>query len=279
MITGSGMNQTDFPQSANLRHVRRRGPPSLGKGGARRWRGGWGGGPRAQRPRTPEESRVTAAIALSSWTKVAFDWQRGSDEEQPGVNAQRGSDEKPPEAWNAQLEHTDLDMLQERLQTRWPCEQCRRRSELISAVAHAITRPSALGGSEKEPDPSHQGQGSWRVGGRDQRARPHRALPARRIPQVLTQLNYAPAVLYATCTVDGLRGALTTPHRDRGGGSPQPLRPPDHVRARARPGRGRGHRDQQKRDGLNAIAHHGALDAEGQTIAVMPCAPELPART
>jgi single-strand DNA-binding protein len=45
--------------------------------------------------------------------KVAFDWQRGSDEEPPEVDAQRGSDQKPPEV-DAPLEHADLDMLQER---------------------------------------------------------------------------------------------------------------------------------------------------------------------
>lgn len=163
------------------------------------------------------------------------------------------------------------------------CEQCLRRSALVSAVGHAITHPSALGLREEQ---------LLRVTKAKNRGRPPRELqtptPSESVPtalcrhdpdypQVLTQLDYAPAVLYATCTVERLRELLAKPtvailgeryHSDYAHEIAFALA---HDLAAAGvtviswP-----------ETGLHAIAHHGALEAEGQTIAVMPCAPDLP---
>lgn len=158
------------------------------------------------------------------------------------------------------------------------CEQCRRRSALIAAVAHAITRPSALGLSEEELLRVTKVKDRGGLAGETSERVPtalcrHDA----DYPQVLTQLDYAPAVLYATCTVERLRELLTTP-------AVAIIGEPAHSHYAHQITFALAHDLAAAgvtvisglRDGLNAISHHGALDAEGQTIAVMPCAPELP---
>jgi DNA processing protein len=163
------------------------------------------------------------------------------------------------------------------------CQTCLRRSALIGAVAPAITRPSMLA------LPNSQLLATAKV--KDPRAFMRRLkipLPSESVPtalcrhdptypQTLTQLDCPPAVLYATCTTERLRELLTKPTvaivGDRG------YTPYAHqiTFALAHDLAAAGVTIiSGLYKGLDAIAHHSALHAEGQTIAVMPCAPELP---
>lgn len=96
-------------------------------------------------------------------------------------------------------------------------------------------------------------------------------------PAALAQLPSAPAVLYATCTVASLRELLEKPTATIIGGEIHTDYAEDMTVALgsnlASAGitviSGVG-------DGLERTAHRAALDERGPTIAVMPCAPEIP---
>jgi DNA processing protein len=128
------------------------------------------------------------------------------------------------------------------------CRACERRSALIAAVAPTISRmsvPTAL----CRHDPLY--------------------------PQTLAQLDRPPAVLHATCTPERLRELLAAPtvailgERLHSHYAHQATFALAHDLAAAGVTVISG-----LHKGLDAIAHHGALHAEGNTIAVMPCAAE-----
>ena len=96
-------------------------------------------------------------------------------------------------------------------------------------------------------------------------------------PEALGRLPSAPAVLYATCTVAALRELLDKPTAAILGGEIHTDYAEDMTvalatelaSARVTVISGVG-------DGLERTAHRAALDEHGGTIAVMPCAPEIP---
>ena len=177
------------------------------------------------------------------------------------------------------------------------CPACRRRSELIAALAPAIsglrplTRHSLLGLlSLREPqllratgieDPS----GALR----ELSGRAHTSLAGRHVPTAicrherddypaaLAQLDSAPAVLYATCTIERLRALLAAPTVALVG----PRTPSSYAHQRMFALA----RDLARagvtilgglNDGLEGVAHEGALRTRGRSIAVLPCTPDTP---
>jgi DNA processing protein len=178
------------------------------------------------------------------------------------------------------------------------CPDCRQRAALVAVLAPAIerltplTRQSLLGllalGDEQLcravgiGDPrrfarhvkdSHAAADAR--GLRGARGEICRHEPA--YPLALAQLESAPAVLHSTCTTERLRSLLAAPtvaiagdrqhtHYDR-----QVTFALAHDLARAGVTVISG-----LNEGLDGTAHHGALHADGQTIAVMGCAAEHP---
>jgi len=171
------------------------------------------------------------------------------------------------------------------------CPDCRRRSALIAALAPAISRLSFSGEgllgilglaneellqAAKVSDPK-QFLRRLEIPLRTKNVPTSLCHHDPDYPEALAQLDCAPAVLYATCTIERLRELLTRPTVTIIGG--------------------REHSDYAHRitlmlahdlatagvtiisainQGLEATAHQGALNAQGHTIAVMPSAPHTP---
>ncbi len=169
------------------------------------------------------------------------------------------------------------------------CPDCQRRSALIAALAPAISDLSLTrdGLLELLALSNEQLLRAVEVENPDELLRGLQVpLPSERVPtalcrhehdypEALRQLPSAPAVLYATCTVKRLRELLCKPTVAIVGERQQTGYACEITFALARDLAGAGvtvisglYKD------LEAIAHRGALDAEGQTIAVMPCTPE-----
>jgi DNA processing protein len=96
-------------------------------------------------------------------------------------------------------------------------------------------------------------------------------------PEALAQLDCAPAVLYATCTTERLRELLSAPTVAIVGSRALPSYAQQITFALANELAAAGvtivcgaH------NGLEGVAHQGALHARGSTIAVMPTGPEYP---
>jgi DNA processing protein len=164
------------------------------------------------------------------------------------------------------------------------CEECRRRSALICALATTIRHPKALDFPNERllhiarvKDP----RGFLR--GLEIPPPSSESVPTALCqhdpdyPETLAQVDYPPAVLYATCTIERLRELLAAPTVAIVGGhlhshyAHQITFTLAHDLAAAGVTIISG-----LHKGINAIAHHGALHAEGNTIAVMPCAAERP---
>ncbi len=94
-------------------------------------------------------------------------------------------------------------------------------------------------------------------------------------PQALAQLDCAPAALYATCTTERLRELLAGPTVAIVGDRRYSGYAHQMTFALARDLAAAGVTViSGLRQGLDAIAHNGALQAKGRTIAVMPRAPQ-----
>jgi len=171
------------------------------------------------------------------------------------------------------------------------CPACRRRSALIAALAPAISRlsftregllallalPNArLLRAAKVEDP----RGLWRD---LQPPLPTESVPTALCrhdpdyPLALAQLPCAPAVLYASCTIERLRELLAAPTVAIVGS----LQPTDYARqvssTLAHDLAGAGITVLSGMNtGLEGTAHKSALHAHGHTIAVMPGGPEAP---
>jgi hypothetical protein len=177
------------------------------------------------------------------------------------------------------------------------CPECRRRSALIAALALAISRlsftrnglltlltlltlPNArLLHAAKVEDP----YGFW--------SRLRLPLPTHSVPTALcrhdpdypeglAQLPSAPAVLYATCTTERLHELLRKPTVAIVGARRHTEYAHKMTLALARDLATAGVTIISGIDkGLEGTVHQGALHAGGQTIAMMPGAPEIPYST
>ena len=173
------------------------------------------------------------------------------------------------------------------------CPECQRRAALIALLAPTISRLTfsrhgllrLLGLPEGEliqaakvGDPEESSRSLERkVSRRSKRVPTALCRHDARYPEALAQLDSAPAVLHATCTIERLRELLTGPTVVMLGGR-------EHTRCAQQLTFGLAH-DLAAAGvtvisgldtGLEGIAHRGALDARGHTIAVMPCGPEIP---
>jgi DNA processing protein len=169
------------------------------------------------------------------------------------------------------------------------CPACRRRSALIAALAPTISslslnRQRLLGLLALPNDrllravKVEDRRGLWR---RAEIPLPTDSVPTALCrhdpgyPEALAQLPSAPAVLYATCTAGCLTELRSKPtvaivgsrdHTGYGGQRTFELAR-DLVRAGVTVISG-------VNEGLEGIAHHGALNARGSAIAVMACSPD-----
>jgi DNA processing protein len=174
------------------------------------------------------------------------------------------------------------------------CSECRHRAALIAGFAPAIeelalSRQSLLGllamtdsqlrrfaGTAAAPAPGRRSP--------DDASRTPRAVCGAELcrhdpdyPRTLAQLDCAPAVLHASCEPARLRALLAAPSvaivgdRTHTHYAQQVAFTLAHDLARAGVTVVSG-----VNQGLEGTAHHGALHAGGQTIAVAGCAPEIP---
>jgi DNA processing protein len=169
------------------------------------------------------------------------------------------------------------------------CPQCQRRAALIAALAPAITSLllhrddllGLLGLADEQLIRAAKVENPRALLRRLQPPATSESVPSAicrhdpDYPEALAQLPCAPAVLYATCTTERLRKLLTAPtvaivgDPRYSGYAHQITFALAHDLAAAGVTVISG-----LRQGLDEIAHQGALHAEGQTVAVMPCAPE-----
>jgi DNA processing protein len=171
------------------------------------------------------------------------------------------------------------------------CPTCLRRSALIAALAPAISRLSFSSQGLLELLALPEGQ-LLDVAKVDDPLGFSRHLqlpvPTKKVPtalcrhdpdypQALAQLDSAPAVLYATCTIEHLRELLTGPIVAIVGGREHTHYAQNITVELARGLAKAGVTVISGIDkGLEGTAHDCALHAGGQTIAVMPGAPEIP---
>ncbi len=173
------------------------------------------------------------------------------------------------------------------------CPQCRRRSALLAAAAPAIERTTpltrqtllALLALEDEQQLRHAIRGANPNKLPHQTKPPHATGNASRetcrhddsYPRALARLDSAPAVLHTTCEKARLTRLLAQPtvaiigdrqHTNYGHQATWGLAR-DLASAGITIVSG-------LHQGIDAIAHHGALHAGGQTIAVTGSAPEIP---
>jgi DNA processing protein len=172
-----------------------------------------------------------------------------------------------------------------------PCDACRRRSALIAALAPAIsrlkfTREGLIGLLSL---PEEQLIDVVKLKDPDEFLRRLEIpLPTKRVatvlcrhnldyPQALAQLDSAPAVLYATCTIECLRELLTRPTVAIVGGREHSAYAHQITLALAHDLAAAGVTIISNiNQGLEGTAHDSALAAQGHTIAVMPGAPQTP---
>jgi DNA processing protein len=172
------------------------------------------------------------------------------------------------------------------------CPDCRHRAALLAALAPAIerleplTRQSLLCLLALDDEQLHRAVAVTDTRGTLRRARaahPARGAPTELCrhepgyPLALAQLDSAPAVLHATCEPEQLFSLLAAPtvaivgDRSSNGYAQEVTFALASELARAGMTVISG-----LNQGLEGAAHHGALHAGGQTIAVMGCAPEYP---
>lgn len=180
------------------------------------------------------------------------------------------------------------------------CPDCRHRAALIAALAPAIerlaplTRQSLLGllaldderlchaaGVEDHRALSRRVDATLSAGASDTAAA--RGAPGAicrhdpAYPEALAQLECAPAVLHATCTTERLRSLLAAPTVAIVGDRFHTGYAHQLAFALARDLASAGVTVVSGlHQGLDGIAHHGALHAGGRTVAVTGCAPEIP---
>jgi DNA processing protein len=171
------------------------------------------------------------------------------------------------------------------------CPDCRHRAALIAALAPAIervglTRQSLLGLLALSDERLCRAVGITDIRGTLRRVRSAhttRGVPGAicrhepGYPLALAQLSSAPAVLHATCEAERLFSLLAPPTVAIVGERQYTAYAHQVTFALARDLAAAGvtvigglHQ------GLDGIAHHGALHAGGRTIAVTGCAPEIP---
>ncbi len=171
------------------------------------------------------------------------------------------------------------------------CPECRRRSALIAALAPAISRLSFSGegllgmlGLPNEELLQAAKVGDPKAFLRGLEIPLHtKNVPTSLChhdpdyPEALAQLDCAPAVLHATCTIERLRELLNRPTvaiiggREHTDYAHQITLTLAHDLATAGVTIVSG-----INQGLEGTAHHSALNAQGHTIAVMPSAPTPP---
>jgi DNA processing protein len=171
------------------------------------------------------------------------------------------------------------------------CPPCQRRSALVAALAPAIsrltfTRRGLLGmlalpeaqllRAAKIENPSTLLR-------RLELPLPTESVPTATCrhdpdyPEALAQLDCAPAVLYATCTVERLRELLSKPTVAIVGGRTYTHYAHEITSELARELASAGVTVVSGMNaGLEGIAHQDAVRARGHTIAVMPGGPEIP---
>jgi DNA processing protein len=172
------------------------------------------------------------------------------------------------------------------------CPACQRHSALIAALAPAISRLQPLtrqgllgllGLPEKQLLRAAKIEDPDGLSRRTKANQVTESVPTALCrhdpgyPQALAQLDSAPAVLYATCEAERLRALLAAPtvalvgNLAHTGYARQIAFALSHDLAAAAVTVLSG-----LNDGLEGTAHHGALDAHGQSIAVLPCTPDVP---
>jgi DNA processing protein len=172
------------------------------------------------------------------------------------------------------------------------CPTCSRRSALIAALAPAISRLAPLTRESllallalneerllhaiKVQDPSQLSRQS-------QRSESTKGVPTAicrhdpGYPPALAQLDCAPAVLYATCTIERLQALLAAPTVALVGNLAQTSYSQQVAFALAHDLAATGVTILSGfNDGLEGTAHHGAQHAQGRSIAVLACAPDMP---
>jgi DNA processing protein len=171
------------------------------------------------------------------------------------------------------------------------CPACRRRSALIATLAPAISRLSFSGEgllgllglpneellqAAKVSDPEEFLR-CLQIPLRTKNVPTSLCHHDPDYPEALAQLDCAPAVLHATCTIERLRELLTRPTvtiiggREHSDYAHQITLTLAHDLATAGVTVISG-----INQGLEGTAHHSALNAQGHTIAVMPSAPHTP---
>ena len=172
------------------------------------------------------------------------------------------------------------------------CPTCSRRSALIAALAPAISRLAPLTRQDllgllalneerllhalKVQDPSQFSR-------QPQRSESTKGVPTEicrhdpGYPPALAQLDCAPAVLYATCTIERLQALLAAPTVALVGNLAQTSYSQQVAFALAHDLAAIGVTIVSGfNDGLEGTAHHGAQHASGRSIAVLACAPDMP---
>jgi DNA processing protein len=172
------------------------------------------------------------------------------------------------------------------------CPTCSRRSALIAALAPVISRLAPLTRQDllgllalneerllhalKVQDPSQFSR-------QPQRSESTKGVPTAicrhdpGYPPALAQLDCAPAVLYATCTIERLQALLAAPTVALVGNLAQTSYAQQVAFALAHDLAATGVTIVSGfNDGLEGTAHHGAQHASGRSIAVMACTPDMP---
>jgi DNA processing protein len=174
------------------------------------------------------------------------------------------------------------------------CPECSKRAALLAALAPAIdrlalTRQSLLGllalddaplclAVRVEPDEDELSRYAGET-----RTPPESSAGAEicrhdpAYPVALAQLHSAPAVLHATCETEHLRGLLSKP-------TVAIIGDPHHTGYAREVAFALAHDlalagvtvISGLHQGIDGIAHHGALHAGGHTVAITGCAPEIP---
>jgi DNA processing protein len=172
------------------------------------------------------------------------------------------------------------------------CPACSRRSALIATLTPAISRLAPLSResllgllalSEERLLHAIKVQDPRQLSPQVPRCETTRDVPTALCrhepgyPPALTQLDCAPAVLYATCTIERLQALLAAPTVALVGNLAQTSYAQQVAFALAHDLAAIGVTILSGlNDGLEGTAHHGALDASGRSIAVLACAPDMP---
>lgn len=172
------------------------------------------------------------------------------------------------------------------------CPACSRRSALIAALAPAIsclqpyTRQGLLGLlalDEERLLHAIEVEDPGQLSPQMQSSDSAKGIPTAicrhdpGYPLALAQLDCAPAVLYATCTIERLQALLVAPTVAIVGNLAQTSYAQQIAFALAHDLAAAGVTILSGlNDGLEGTAHHGALDASGRSIAVLACAPDTP---